>query len=189
MIGDNFCQNIWQIWNQKKKHFFVKDKMLRTHLLGFSFIQLSSFYIYIQVGALSLKKAPHLNWKRIPSWKLFQDSIASGWWSLNSNRPTLSMAGPASSRCSQEITVPSLGKGSLQCSITDAVVFTYVAISMKRITVETFLRHIILQLATGPRSEFPRSSMTRSSSTEFLFWHLIKIMKTNFPKKMLYIFP
>ena len=108
---------------------------------------------------------------------------------MNSNRPTLSMAGPASSRCSQEITVPSLGKGSLQCSITaDAVVFTYVAISMKRITVETFLRHILLQLATGPRSEFPRSSMTRSSSTEFLFWHLIKIMKTNFPKKMLYIF-
>ena len=107
---------------------------------------------------------------------------------MNSNRPTLSMAGPASSRCSQEITVPSLGKGSLQCSITDSVVFTYVAISMKRITVETFLRHIILQLATGPRSEFPRSSMTRSSSTEFLFWHLIKIMKTNFPKKMLYIF-
>ena len=107
---------------------------------------------------------------------------------MNSNRPTLSMAGPASSRCSQEITVPSLGKGSLQCSITDSVVFTYVAISMKRITVETFLRHILLQLATGPRSEFPRSSMTRSSSTEFLFWHLIKIMKTNFPKKMLYIF-
>ena len=107
---------------------------------------------------------------------------------MNSNRPTLSMAGPASSRCSQEITVPSLGKGFLQCSITHAVVFTYVAISMKRITVETFLRHILLQLATGPRSEFPRSSMTRSSSTEFLFWHLIKIMKTNFPKKMLYIF-
>ena len=165
MIGDNFCQNIWQIWNQKKKHFFVKDKLLRTHLLGFSFIQLSSFYIYIQVGALSLKKAPHLNWKRIPSWKLFQDSIASGWWSLNSNRPTLSMAGPASSRCS-------LTRGSLnRCSIARPMVFTYVAISTKTSFVKTILHR---ELATGPQLKFPGSSLARSSaSTEFSFWHLI----------------